>query len=123
MTRIGSLREKMPPRISPKIIGCQVRSEGRLDCMDLKLELILGLRALLALLIGGFMGWDRRHVRPTAGVRTYAAVCVGACVFGSLSLNMPEGTEKARIAAQVVSGIGFLGAGVIVRHRGQIAGL
>jgi putative Mg2+ transporter-C (MgtC) family protein len=36
---------------------------------------------------------------------------------------MPEGTEKARIAAQVVSGIGFLGAGVIVRQRGQIAGL
>ncbi len=44
-------------------------------------------------------------------------------MFGSLSLNMPEAVEKARIAAQVVSGIGFLGAGVIMRERGRIAGL
>ena len=68
--------------------------------MESKLQLILAARALLALLIGGFMGWDRKHIRPAAGIRTYAAVCLGSCLFGSLSLNMPEATERARIAAQ-----------------------
>jgi len=91
--------------------------------MNVKLELILAARALLALIVGGFMGWDRKHVRPAAGIRTYAAVSLGACVFGSLSVQMSEPAEKARIAAQVVSGIGFLGAGVIFREQGKIAGL
>src|SRR5438093_13750458 len=91
--------------------------------MELKLQVVLAGRALLALLIGGFMGWDRKHIRPAAGIRTYAAVCLGSCVFDSLSLNVPEVSERARIAAQIVSGIGFLGAGVILRERGRIAGL
>src|SRR4051812_21353678 len=64
---------QLPPEDAPQnrgiYPGCQDRTEGRFDDMDLKLELVLGLRALLALLVGGFMGWDRRHVRPTAGVR------------------------------------------------------
>src|SRR5260221_14284057 len=63
------------------------------------------------------------QVRRAAGIRTYAAVCIGSCLFGSLSLNMPEAAERARIAAQVVSGVGFLGAGVIMRDQGKIAGL
>jgi len=88
-----------------------------------KLELILAARAFLALIVGGFMGWDRKHIRPAAGIRTYAAVSLGACVFGSISLQMSEPTEKARIAAQVVSGIGFLGAGVIFREQGRVGGL
>jgi len=91
--------------------------------VNVKFELILTARAFLALIVGGFMGWDRRHIRPAAGIRTYAAVSLGACVFGSLSLQMSEPSEKARIAAQVVSGIGFLGAGVIFREQGKIAGL
>jgi putative Mg2+ transporter-C (MgtC) family protein len=91
--------------------------------MNIKLELLLAAKVMLALLVGGFMGWDRKHIHPAAGVRTYAAVCLGACLFGSLSLSVPEAAERERIAAQVVSGIGFLGAGVIMRERGRIAGL
>jgi putative Mg2+ transporter-C (MgtC) family protein len=95
----------------------------RLNLMNIKLELILTAKVLLAAFVGGFIGWDRKHVRPAAGIRTYSAVCLGACLFGALSLSMPEPSERSRIAAQVVSGIGFLGAGVILRERGRIAGL
>lgn len=87
------------------------------------MELTFALRALIALLLGGFMGWDRRHQRPAAGVRTFAAVCVGSCVFGLLSQFAAHGADPTRIAAQVVSGIGFLGAGAIIRDRGRVSGL
>jgi putative Mg2+ transporter-C (MgtC) family protein len=91
--------------------------------VSLEVELKMAAKILLALIVGGFMGWDRKHLRPEAGIRTYAAVCLASCLFGSLSLNMSEQSERARIAAQVVSGIVFLGAGVIVRDQGKIAGL
>src|SRR4051812_34882375 len=91
--------------------------------MNWDLEFTFALRALIALLLGGFMGWDRKHQRPAAGVRTFAAVCVGACLFGLLSQFATDGADRARIAAQVASGIGFLGAGAIIRDRGRVAGM
>jgi len=101
------------------------RGEGTLlgPNVSVEVELKMAAKILLALIVGGFMGWDRKHLRPAAGIRTYAAVCLASCLFGSLSLNMSEQSERARIAAQVVSGIGFLGAGVIIRDQGKIAGL
>jgi putative Mg2+ transporter-C (MgtC) family protein len=72
---------------------------------------------LLAGVLGGIVGWQREHMGIEAGVRTFASVSLGACVFG---LIYPSDT---RIAAQVVTGIGFLGAGVIMRGRGHIHGL
>src|SRR5262245_16144407 len=91
--------------------------------MNWELELTFALRALIALLLGGFMGWDRKHQRPAAGVRTFAAVCVGSCLFGLLSQFATETPDTTRIAAQVVSGIGFLGAGAILRDGGRVSGL
>ena len=63
------------------------------------------------------MGWQRQHAGQEAGMRTFAAVSLGACAFG---LMAPGDT---RIAAQVVSGIGFLGVGVIIRGRAHVHGL
>lgn len=83
-------------------------------------EGLLALRAVLALVLGGAVGWQREHVGREAGVRTFAAVSLGACVFGLISQIYAGDT---RIAAQVVSGIGFLGAGVILRERGKVHGL
>src|SRR5439155_25003554 len=91
--------------------------------MNWESELTLATRALIALVLGGFIGWDRKHERPAAGIRTFAAVCVGACVFGLLSNFAADGGDRTRIAAQVVSGIGFLGAGAIIRNQGRVAGL
>jgi putative Mg2+ transporter-C (MgtC) family protein len=85
--------------------------------MDWKAEALLALRVVLAIVLGGLVGWQREHLGIEAGVRTFAAVSLGACVFG---LIYPSDT---RIAAQIVTGIGFLGAGVIMRGRGHVHGL
>lgn len=85
--------------------------------MNWQAEALLTLRAVLAALLGGVVGWQREHLGIEAGVRTFAAVSLGACVFG---LIYPSDT---RIAAQVVTGIGFLGAGVIMRGRMHVHGL
>ena len=57
------------------------------------------------------------------GIRTYAADSLGSCCFGLISTYAAGEHDPGRIAAQVVSGIGFLGAGVILRERGQVKGL
>lgn len=91
-------------------------------------NLELFLRVLIAFLLGALIGWEReRHVgggRLSAGIRTYAAISLGACVFGVLSISTPgDGADPSRIAAQIVSGVGFLGGGVIFRQPNGISGL
>jgi len=88
------------------------------------------LRLGLATLLGGVIGWQREaHDRP-AGFRTHILVCVGSCLVMIVSLGVASplvsGTQRAdpgRIAAQVVSGIGFLGAGTILRQGSVVRGL
>lgn len=75
------------------------------------------LRVLIACILGGVVGWQREQVHQEAGIRTFAAVALGACVFGLITPG------DMRIAAQVVSGIGFLGAGLIIRGRAHVHGL
>jgi len=90
----------------------------------------IALRLLMAVLFGGLVGFEREsHNRP-AGFRTHILVCVGATLIMMLSAYgftemAGEGylVDPSRIAAQVVTGIGFLGAGTILRHRGSIRGL
>jgi putative Mg2+ transporter-C (MgtC) family protein len=85
-------------------------------------EVLLALRVLAAAILGGIVGWQREHVGRAAGVRTFAAVSLGSCLFGLMS-TMSGPSEGGRIAAQVVTGIGFLCAGVILRDQGRIIGL
>jgi len=75
------------------------------------------LRVVIATILGALVGWQRERVHQEAGIRTFAAVALGACVFGLIT---PGDT---RIAAQVVTGIGFIGAGVIMRGRAHVHGL
>ena len=91
--------------------------------MDWIIEALMAAQAILAALLGGVIGWERERHGREAGIRTYAAVCLGACVFGLVSAHVPGLGDKTRIAAQVVSGVGFLGAGVILRDQGRITGL
>src|SRR5262249_35781386 len=91
--------------------------------MDWKLETLMAVRTIIAALLGAVIGWEREQHRSEAGIRTYAAVSMGACVFGLVSAHVESGADPTRIAAQVVTGVGFLGAGVILRERGQITGL
>lgn len=79
-------------------------------------------RAILAAVLGALVGWDRERQGREAGIRTYGAVSLGACVFGLISSHVPGG-DPTRIAAGMVTGVGFIGAGVILHHRGRIVGL
>ncbi|EEF26041.1 conserved hypothetical protein [Ricinus communis] len=89
--------------------------------MDWNTELLLTFRILLAAVLGGLIGWERESHNRDAGVRTYMAVAVGSCAFSIVSNHIPG--VDTRIAAQVVSGMGFIGAGVILQVRGRVQGL
>jgi putative Mg2+ transporter-C (MgtC) family protein len=78
---------------------------------------------MLAILIGGLVGAEREFREKAAGFRTIICICVGATLFTILSLKMGGDKDPARIAANIVSGIGFLGAGAILRASGRITGL
>lgn len=84
---------------------------------------IFTLRVLLALVLGSFIGAERQIRQRMAGLRTNALVSAGACLFVAVSGFSTDPQGPARIAAQVVSGIGFLGGGVIMREGLNVKGL
>lgn len=77
----------------------------------------------LAILVGGVIGAEREYQDKAAGFRTLILITLGSTLFTIFSLNMDFGNTQTRIAANIVTGIGFLGAGAIVREGGRIAGL
>jgi putative Mg2+ transporter-C (MgtC) family protein len=82
--------------------------------IDVQADIEVISRILIAFLLGSFIGLERERHGISAGIRTYGAICLGACVFGIVSLSV-AGADPSRIAAQVVTGIGFLGGGLIFR--------
>lgn len=77
----------------------------------------------MAVLIGGLIGAEREFQDKAAGFRTIILITVGSVLFTIFSVSMdPEGS-RTRVAANIVTGIGFLGAGAIVREHGRIGGL
>ncbi|MFO0972375.1 MAG: MgtC/SapB family protein [Phycisphaerae bacterium] len=79
---------------------------------------------LTAVTCGAAVGFERGRREKPAGLRTMMLVCLGACIFTQAGLMvLPRGTDPTRIAAQVVTGIGFLGAGAIVRDRTWVIGV
>lgn len=87
-------------------------------------HIILG-KLLLSALLGALIGWERRyHNRIESEVRTFASVALGACAFGLVSLlAVPEKMDPTRISSNVVTGIGFLGAGMILHQQNRTTGL
>ena len=88
----------------------------------------IALRLLLALLMGGLIGTERGRHGRAAGMRTHVLVCLGACMTALVGLyileNINPNEDVTRIAAQVISGIGFLGAGtILIRNQAIITGL
>lgn len=74
----------------------------------------------VATLVGAVIGFERELRGKSAGIRTYAIIAMGSCLFTILSCLAPGTHDSARIAAQIVSGIGFVGAGVIWHKDGGI---
>ncbi|WP_303673516.1 MgtC/SapB family protein [Vampirovibrio chlorellavorus] len=106
--------------------------------MELSLQESI-LRLFLALLLGSVVGMEREYTQQSAGLRTHILVCLGATVFTLVSItdmsvglsyaNADPNTtyrmvrDPARIAAQIVPGIGFIGGGAVLRHGANIRGL
>jgi len=79
---------------------------------------------LLAVCCGAAIGLERELKRKPAGLRTNVLICLGAAVFTIISERMAGGQDSiTRIAAQIVTGVGFLGAGAVIQDRGGIHGL
>lgn len=90
--------------------------------MSYPMEVLI--KTVAAVVLGGIVGWQRETRDRPAGLRTHVLVCVGASVYTLASLGFPEArSDPARIAAQVATGMGFLGAGTIIRHGSVVRGL
>jgi putative Mg2+ transporter-C (MgtC) family protein len=87
------------------------------------------IRLVVAAFLGGIVGIEREIHSKAAGFRTHILVCIGSCLIMLTSMHMFDiykglvNADPGRIAAQVVSGIGFLGAGTIIRSRVSVVGL
>lgn len=87
------------------------------------------LKLLLSLILGAVVGMERRHKGQIAGMRTFALISMGATLAMLVSIYIPQeylglkNGDPGRIAAQVISGIGFLGAGAIIQMKGSVRGL
>jgi putative Mg2+ transporter-C (MgtC) family protein len=85
----------------------------------------LAQRLLLAALLGGLLGFERELRQKAAGLRTNMLIAIGSALFTLMSREIADGlgADPGRIAAQIVTGIGFLGAGAILRTDSGIQGL
>ena len=86
-------------------------------------ELVQCFRIVIALLLGACIGFEREKYGRPAGLRTHMLVCVAASLAMILSLYAFDSGDPARLAAQVITGIGFIGAGAIIRGDSNIIGI
>lgn len=95
-----------------------------MNTIPLELDVQMFLRLLIAVVLGALVGYERERAGKPAGVRTHGMVSLGAALFAVVSLHGFGSTgDPARVAAQIVNGIGFLGAGAILHQRNSVHGL
>ncbi len=96
------------------------------DLMSITLAMMAAIEPHLPLIVatglGLLIGWERERKGHFAGLRTHALVCLGSAAFVSLSLTFHD-PSSSRVLSQVASGLGFLGAGVILKDGGKVHGL
>jgi putative Mg2+ transporter-C (MgtC) family protein len=92
---------------------------------ELELLYFLLPRIIVATVCGLIIGSEREFKHKVAGIRTHIIVCVGACLFASISfiITDEQSFDPTRIIAQIVSGVGFLGAGLIFKNEDKVSGV
>lgn len=88
----------------------------------------MGIKIVTGLILGSLVGYDREQKMKNAGIKTNVLICLGATLYTAISVlssneALGSGFDSSRIPAQIVSGIGFLGAGAIMQDKGNIIGL
>mgnify|MGYP005810185225 FL=1 len=86
--------------------------------MDINAELTIVSKLIISFFLGAFIGFDRERHGQDAGIRTYAAVCIGATLFTAITAHLVSNpADTSRVIANIVTGVGFLGAGIIYRNN------
>jgi len=100
-----------------------------MDTLFIDSELILGLQLLVAMILGMVLGTERAIAGKTAGMRTYALVSMGACLFVIISTVVTKsligltGVDPLRVVSGIITGVGFIGAGLIIFRDSSVRGL
>lgn len=97
------------------------------------------LRLLVAMFVGGFIGYEREYKQRPAGLKTHALVCIGASIISMIQILISKDAiniinsniglkevlkvDLSRLGAQVITGVGFLGAGTVIQEKGSVKGL
>lgn len=87
--------------------------------MHIKIELMIVAQLAVAFILVGIIGLEREKHSNAAGIRTYAAVTLGAALFTLIGIHTTDITAASRIVANIVTGIGFLGAGIIYKDNSK----
>lgn len=91
------------------------------EAIDIQLEIMLIAKLAIAIVLGGIVGYDRERDGNDAGIRTYASVCLGAALFTTIGIHVDSDKGAiSRVVANIITGIGFLGAGLI--YKGGVQG-
>jgi putative Mg2+ transporter-C (MgtC) family protein len=94
---------------------------------EVPLYIGMGIQVMSAIVLGGMVGYDREKKMKSAGLKTNIMICLGATLYTVISLlnvkGYPVPVDPNRVGAQIVSGIGFLGAGAIIQGRGAVIGM
>ena len=91
--------------------------------LTLREEIEIAVRLVLAAVFGAAVGYERRSADKPAGLRTLSLVALGAALFSIISAFGFDTADQSRVAAQIVTGVGFLGAGTILRSGITVRGL
>ncbi|NIO45119.1 MAG: magnesium transporter MgtC [Candidatus Aenigmarchaeota archaeon] len=87
------------------------------------IDLIIVIKIIIATICGGIIGYEREISRKAAGLRTHILVCLGSAIFTVLSLQAFPGADTSRVAAYIIAGIGFIGAGTVIQTKEKVIGL
>ncbi len=91
--------------------------------LPLETQAMMAAQVVLAAILGLVIGFDRERKHRDAGMRTMTLVAMGSCLFTTLSLQAFPGADSARVAAQIIPGMGFIGAGAIIKEGRSVQGL
>jgi putative Mg2+ transporter-C (MgtC) family protein len=91
--------------------------------LPLETQALIIAQVLLAGILGMLIGFDRERRHQDAGLRTMTLIAMGSCLFTALSITAFPGSDTSRVASQIIPGMGFLGAGAIIKDGRSVTGL